>query len=194
LAVEGIFSLLGGIPGSRPEQIVETSFRWNYTTFLNIAFLGGFAVLFWLHRNRERLGGGQGYAIDPICGMQVETANAPAVAHHDGRALYFCSDRCRERFVADPGRYATRAGRTHGAAGDDHGHDHLAPPADSGGHHVAVQLGRRPAPEATATATAIDPICGMTVDPATAAASLERDGTTWYFCCQGCADRFAAAG
>ncbi len=36
---------------------------------------------------------------------------------------------------------------------------------------------------------AIDPICGMTVDPANAI-SAERDGKTFYFCCPSCRDRF----
>ncbi len=40
-------------------------------------------------------------------------------------------------------------------------------------------------------AAAKDPVCGMTVDPAKAI-SFEHDGTTWYFCCGGCRDRFAA--
>ncbi|OYR52565.1 XdhC family protein [Halorubrum sp. Ea8] len=40
-------------------------------------------------------------------------------------------------------------------------------------------------------ATAIDPVCGMTVDPATADASVEHDGETYHFCCHGCADSFA---
>jgi P-type Cu+ transporter len=35
-----------------------------------------------------------------------------------------------------------------------------------------------------------DPVCGMTVDPATAAAKVERDGTTTYFCSKECAARF----
>ncbi|WP_280586059.1 XdhC family protein [Halorubrum sp. Boch-26] len=39
--------------------------------------------------------------------------------------------------------------------------------------------------------TAIDPVCGMTVDPATADASVEHDGETYHFCCRGCADSFA---
>ena len=38
---------------------------------------------------------------------------------------------------------------------------------------------------------AIDPVCGMTVDPAKAA-SAEHDGTTFYFCCQGCTTKFQA--
>src|SRR5205814_916779 len=62
LAVEGLFALFGGIPHDRPERIVTTHFQWNYTAFLNIVFLGVFGVLYWLHRNRERFGGGQGYA------------------------------------------------------------------------------------------------------------------------------------
>ena len=32
----------------------------------------------------------------------------------------------------------------------------------------------------------IDPVCGMEVDPASAAASLEYKGATYYFCSQAC--------
>jgi Cu+-exporting ATPase len=39
---------------------------------------------------------------------------------------------------------------------------------------------------------AIDPICGMRVDPARAAATRELDGTTFYFCAEGCATTFDA--
>ncbi len=35
-----------------------------------------------------------------------------------------------------------------------------------------------------------DPVCGMTVDPAKAAASEEYRGTTYYFCGKGCAAKF----
>jgi uncharacterized membrane protein YraQ (UPF0718 family)/YHS domain-containing protein len=101
LIVEGLFSAFGAIPESRPREIVATHFEWNYTTFLNIVFVGVFAVLFWLYRNRERLGGGKGYAIDPVCGMQVRTADAPATAVHGGQRFLFCSDGCRERFERD---------------------------------------------------------------------------------------------
>ncbi len=38
-----------------------------------------------------------------------------------------------------------------------------------------------------------DPVCGMTVDPANAAASLESPGVTLYFCSQACAAKFRAA-
>jgi Cu+-exporting ATPase len=37
-----------------------------------------------------------------------------------------------------------------------------------------------------------DPVCGMTVDPAKAAAQLEHLGQTYFFCAKGCAQKFAA--
>ncbi|MHB8273192.1 MAG: heavy metal translocating P-type ATPase, partial [Dermatophilaceae bacterium] len=37
-----------------------------------------------------------------------------------------------------------------------------------------------------------DPVCGMSVDPATAAASVEHEGRTYYFCGKGCAKTFSA--
>jgi Cu+-exporting ATPase len=38
-----------------------------------------------------------------------------------------------------------------------------------------------------------DPVCGMKVDPAKAAASIEYEGATFYFCSQGCSAKFRAA-
>ncbi|MGH2468367.1 MAG: XdhC family protein [Candidatus Limnocylindrales bacterium] len=42
-------------------------------------------------------------------------------------------------------------------------------------------------------AEAIDPICGMTVDIATAHFTSERDGQTYYFCCAGCKRTFESS-
>ncbi len=41
-------------------------------------------------------------------------------------------------------------------------------------------------------AAAKDPVCGMRVDPATAKYSHSHGGATYYFCCDGCRDMFAA--
>jgi P-type Cu+ transporter len=40
---------------------------------------------------------------------------------------------------------------------------------------------------------AIDPVCGMAVEPERAAAKAEHAGKTYYFCCVGCADKFRAS-
>lgn len=47
-------------------------------------------------------------------------------------------------------------------------------------------------PAATAPAEAIDPICGMTVRMARAKHQAEHAGTTYYFCCGGCKEKFLA--
>ena len=52
-------------------------------------------------------------------------------------------------------------------------------------HRVAVA-------EAPAALTAIDPVCGMSVDPASAAGSMTYGGVTYWFCSSGCRRRFEA--
>jgi Cu+-exporting ATPase len=41
-------------------------------------------------------------------------------------------------------------------------------------------------------ATVKDPVCGMNVDPARAAASVNHGAMTYHFCCKGCAAKFKA--
>jgi len=48
-------------------------------------------------------------------------------------------------------------------------------------------------PAETAPREAIDPICGMTVEIATARHMAEHAGRVYYFCCGGCRERFLAA-
>jgi YHS domain-containing protein len=51
-------------------------------------------------------------AIDPVCGMEVDTDKAIRVQHGD-HTHYFCSEACRDKFLADPARY----GDAHAAHG-----------------------------------------------------------------------------
>lgn len=44
----------------------------------------------------------------------------------------------------------------------------------------------------THSGTTVDPVCKMSVDPASAAASREHDGKTVSFCSKGCAAAFDA--
>jgi Cu+-exporting ATPase len=43
-----------------------------------------------------------------------------------------------------------------------------------------------------APAAAVDPVCGMTVDPHAAPAQTVWQGSTYYFCCSGCREKFQA--
>ena len=88
---------------------------------------------------------------------------------HGGQTYFFCCGGCRTKFAADPARYLA------------------AEPAPPAGHRLH--------PRAAAPAdgsTAKDPVCGMSVDPATAEHRFEHDGQTYFFCCGGCRTKFAA--
>jgi len=52
---------------------------------------------------------------------------------------------------------------------------------------------RRSRPAVQQQTLAIDPVCGMEVDPAAARWTAERDGQTFYFCAPGCRKAFLAA-
>jgi uncharacterized protein len=150
LIVEGLFTAAGLVPHTRSRTIVATHFQWNFTTFLNLGFLAVFSLLYWLYRNREKLGGGKSYALDPVCGMQVRTADAPTQTTLEGRTFWFCSDRCRARFEAEPGRFAT----DHAAGDQQVGHGtSAAHPRPVGG---------------------VDPVRGVTVDPAHPGAPVDE--------------------
>jgi Cu+-exporting ATPase len=43
--------------------------------------------------------------VDPVCGMKVDPATARHTVVHGGQTYYFCSDRCRAKFEAEPAKY-----------------------------------------------------------------------------------------
>ncbi len=53
----------------------------------------------------------QGFALDPVCGMPLDTSAAKYTHSHAGRRWYFCSQHCLDKFAAEPERYAKAAGK-----------------------------------------------------------------------------------
>jgi Cu+-exporting ATPase len=86
-------------------------------------------------------------ARDPVCGMSVDPSHALS-ATHDGREIFFCSPRCRERFVADPHRFLRKVN-----AAD-------APSATSAAQYTCPMH-----PEVRAGAADACPKCGMALEP-----------------------------
>src|SRR4051812_40251460 len=104
LVTDYLFRALGIAPTADPTEhgmVGRDVWGWNYTTVLDVIALAAFAGIYWLYRNRIRFGGGTGYATDPVCGMQVEVAHAPAKAEREGNTHYFCSDHCAHRFRSE---------------------------------------------------------------------------------------------
>lgn len=44
-------------------------------------------------------------AIDPVCGMSVDTQTARLTTDYEGQTYYFCAPGCQRTFEADPPRY-----------------------------------------------------------------------------------------
>ncbi|MCS6293720.1 MAG: heavy metal translocating P-type ATPase [Nitrospira sp.] len=114
-------------------------------------------------------------AIDPICGMTVDPATAAGRFEYKGQTYYFCATSCLDRFRADPEKALSKA----------------SVPL------ITIPLSptaRKPLPmmipAAPAAAGALDPVCGMTVQPETAAGSHVHEGKTYYFCATGCLTKF----
>ena len=64
----------------------------------------------------------QEFAIDPVCNMQVDTANPRGgTAEYDGKTYYFCSPGCRVAFQKEPVAYLSGAKKIDmGGHGDAH--------------------------------------------------------------------------
>ena len=107
--------------------------------------------------------------MDPVCGMQVDPATAEDKAEHDGQTFHFCCDGCRDIFTKDPARYAAAAAK--------------------GCHDTRAATA---AMESAGLVTAIDPVCGMTVDVARAKAGCDYKDESYFFCSERCFERFTA--
>jgi P-type Cu+ transporter len=77
-------------------------------------------------------------------------------------------------------------------------HDHARGSADAGHHHGAAAPassccgGKHGDGDKAAAATAIDPVCGMRLDPATAKHRFSYRGQDYFFCSDRCRARFEA--
>src|SRR5438477_4355455 len=143
-------------------------------------------------------------AKDPVCGMSVDPAKAAGKVEHGGKAYYFCSKRCAERFAQEPETFLAELGtagmehaHTHGHAqthpqAPAEAHVHAPIHADLGDMHHALPAAApavRPAPssaqgvrytcpmdpEIVQIGPGACPKCGMALDPMDVFAEVEAD-------------------
>ena len=108
-------------------------------------------------------------AIDPVCGRSVDPRKARGSAQYQDATYYFCSPGCMHRFLSDPAKFITS-------------------PAPAPDENPAPS----PTPVAPSRKAHMDPVCGMTVNPVKAAASIDHAGQLYHFCSKGCAEKFSA--
>ncbi|MEQ8764305.1 MAG: heavy metal translocating P-type ATPase [Planctomycetota bacterium] len=104
---------------------------------------------------------------DPVCGMEV----LPPGSEPGPGQLVATAE-------------ATHAGQTYYFCCEGCRDRFVADPAKA--------LGGSGAPCPDEASSEIDPVCGMSVDPKTAAARHDHGGRTWYFCREECRDRFVS--
>jgi len=124
--IGGAFQLFGLAPTNHHITVFETQPTWNYTSFLDIAFLLVMAVLAWrfvttggvemLRAHSHRPDEHTTMVKDPVCGMTVDPHQTAHRSVHDGQTYYFCSAGCKESFDKDPGKYLSRPGVTRSSA------------------------------------------------------------------------------
>lgn len=114
---------------------------------------------------------------DPVCKMLVTPDTAAAKHDHEGTTYYFCNPSCKEKFVAEPSKYLSAATETVAGSCCDSGH--------ATAEHDLISKPK-------ITTPAIDPVCGMTVDPASSAGSHTHEGVEYHFCSAGCLQKFTA--
>jgi len=54
------------------------------------------------------------YAIDPVCGMTVDTETAQFTTQYQGETFYFCAPGCKKAFEQNPANYLA-----HGSQGKE---------------------------------------------------------------------------
>jgi Cu+-exporting ATPase len=86
--------------------------------------------------------------LDPVCGMSVDPAKTSHHAEHGGHAFHFCSARCREKFLLEPGKFLAPAPAA------------AAPPPAAGTIYTCPMH-----PEIRREQPGHCPICGMALEP-----------------------------
>lgn len=90
-------------------------------------------------------------AIDPVCGMTVDPAQAAAAFDYQERTYYFCSKGCAAKFQADPEKYLHPAAKPEPMSRAAEGVEYTCPM-----HPEVRQIGPGSCPK-----------CGMALEPAT---------------------------
>lgn len=100
LATEIVFNALNLIPTAHHHEMSMNHIGWNYTTILNALFLVIFGVVYYLYASRSREEDSE-FAQDPVCGMQVRKADAPAQWEFEGVRYFFCMQGCKDSFMKE---------------------------------------------------------------------------------------------
>lgn len=104
-----------------------------------------------------------------VSGEEMKKSEAKDSYEYKGKTYYFCCDNCIEAFKENPEKYINQESQE--------------------GHAHACQHGEEQAREHEED-TVVDPVCGMKLKKTDAKATHEYNGKTYYFCMEGCKEKF----
>ena len=98
-----------------------------------------------------------------VAGKEMKKSEVKVTHDYKGKTCYFCCAGCKEAFTKDPEKDIQ--------GGPQEGHMHSHDETED---------------------SAVDPVCCMKVKKSEAAATFELNGKTYYFCMEGCKEKFKA--
>ena len=104
-----------------------------------------------------------------VSGEKMKKSEAKSSYEYKGKTYYFCCDNCIESFKKNPEKYINQEGHE----GQELVHQHGEDQAHEHGEDSVV-----------------DPVCGMKIKKSEAKATCEYNGKTYYFCMEGCKEKF----
>jgi P-type Cu+ transporter len=111
-------------------------------------------------------------AIDPVCGMTVNEATARR-AERDGETFYFCSEHCRQKFVASENTVHENTVQSE-PPGHDHAHHHPQPASAAKTPHTAAKYFCPMCQGIESDRPGSCPKCGMALEAARPAPSKRK--------------------
>jgi YHS domain-containing protein len=99
----GMGGMMGGMMGAMLGVMVNLSPTavWVTAALMVLLFLSSMAALIRL----VRASSARVYALDPVCGMTVDTAAAKLTSDYRGNTVYFCAPGCKRAFDAAPEKF-----------------------------------------------------------------------------------------
>src|SRR5438552_11714095 len=108
------------------------------------------------HQHSDRANG-QPTVHDPVCGMDIDPADAAGTLEYKGKSYYFCAEYCLNKFKSDPEAFLSA--------------DAAAPPTLHGpGVYICPMH-----PEVSSPTPGACPKCGMALEPRTFTAEEQEN-------------------
>ncbi len=99
----GMGGMMGGMMGAMLGVMVNLSPMavWVTAALMSALFAASMVALVRLVKTSAA----RKYALDPVCGMTVDTALAKLTSDYRGKTIYFCATGCKRAFDASPEKY-----------------------------------------------------------------------------------------